>query len=385
MLSDDYLPKIGGIASHIYHLSRALQSLGYEIVIVNPVKSQRDFIKVDKEAGLTVYRVFFSTKNLRFVWVWETNRAAKLGIKRVLDDFGGFDILHQHTHLSTAWAAKASKGQIPWVWTNHTSGFLNDLKYPLRRKLLQLAYRDLRGLIGVSLERYHKAKALLRDVVVAQYIPNGVDTDLFNPQRTANRDTYNIDAEDFVVLCPSRIAAVKGTIFLARAIKLLVSRYPEVAWKFVLVGSDPDVNTEFKYIEEVRSLLCEEAASGHVRYLGNVSFREMAKLYSLANVVVIPSLAEGFSLAALEAMASRKPLIASNVGGLPEVVQHEQTGLLVPMRDFEALAQAILRLYEDLDLRAKIAKGGYDLAVNHYSWQLIAKQTADFYERVIRG
>ena len=111
--------------------------------------------------------------------------------------------------------------------------------------------------------------------------------------------------------------------------------------------------------------------------------KQMPELNALADVVVMPSLWEGLSLSTLEAMAARKPLVATNVGGQPEIVYHEKTGLLVPPKKPQALAEAILRFYHEPRLREQIAPGGYHLVRRQYSWERLAEQTASFYEKVL--
>jgi glycosyltransferase involved in cell wall biosynthesis len=112
---------------------------------------------------------------------------------------------------------------------------------------------------------------------------------------------------------------------------------------------------------------------------------EMPAVNAMADLVVIPSLMEAVSLSALEAMASGKPVIATEVGGLPEIIKDEVTGLLVPPRDPTALADAIVRLHSDYSLRNSLASQGRALAVERYSWDFIAKKTLTFYRGLLEA
>jgi len=105
----------------------------------------------------------------------------------------------------------------------------------------------------------------------------------------------------------------------------------------------------------------------------------MPSIYALADIVVIPSLIEAVSLAALEALAHRKAVIATNVGGLPEIIINKKTGLLIHPEDPNSIAENILRLCKDKTLRETIANQGEVLA-QKYSWDSVAEKTYSFYK-----
>src|SRR5690606_18395407 len=105
----------------------------------------------------------------------------------------------------------------------------------------------------------------------------------------------------------------------------------------------------------------------------------------LADIVMMPSLMEAVSLSALEGMASRKTLVVSEVGGLPEIVKHEQTGLLVPPKDPQAISEALLRVGRDKEFREQLAHAGQQLARDSDGWTAIAERTTEFYARLCKG
>ncbi|MGI9293849.1 MAG: glycosyltransferase family 4 protein, partial [Pseudomonadales bacterium] len=140
--------------------------------------------------------------------------------------------------------------------------------------------------------------------------------------------------------------------------------------------------THSDYIDEIKKLLQSEYTDGRVVYLGNIPLQTMPEVNALADIVMMPSLMEAVSLSALEAMATRAALVASDVGGLPEIVRHEQTGLLVPPRDPPAIAAALVRLGRDSQLRDQLAATGQQLAQEKYSWQAAAQKTLAFYKQL---
>jgi glycosyltransferase involved in cell wall biosynthesis len=120
-----------------------------------------------------------------------------------------------------------------------------------------------------------------------------------------------------------------------------------------------------------------------VRFVSGVAERELVELFGSAQVAVVPSLYEGFSLPAVEAMACATPLVATTAGALPEVVgPHGETALHVPPGDPESLAAAVARLLDDPVLAARIGAAGRDRVVARYTWRAVAEQTVAWYRAV---
>jgi MMP alpha-(1->4)-mannosyltransferase len=126
--------------------------------------------------------------------------------------------------------------------------------------------------------------------------------------------------------------------------------------------------------------------SGAVRCVSGISDAELGRLYGEAEVAVVPSLYEGFSLPAVEAMACGVPVVATTGGALPEVVgRHGETALLVPPDDPGALAGAIARLLGDAELRARLGAAGRQRVLQHFTWEVTARGTAECYEALLSG
>ena len=123
-----------------------------------------------------------------------------------------------------------------------------------------------------------------------------------------------------------------------------------------------------------------------VRCVSGISDEALARLYGEAEVAVVPSLYEGFSLPAVEAMACGVAVVATTGGALPEVVgAHEETGLLVPPDDPGALAQAIGRLMDEPALRARLGAAGRRRVMSRFTWQVTAQGTAECYQALLEG
>lgn len=385
MVTTDYLPNIGGVAAHVFNLSRALTELGHTISVVNPVSDTDESIKQSFEHGFTVYRVGVNPNRWQYrnkiIRKMLLSNAALRGIKQAQKDNGKLDILHQHDYQDTTYAAAKFATDIPWVWTNHTARFLRDCHRRLKTKFIARVYSRTAGIITASKERETQSRLVFPSKPVT-YIPNGVDTSVFTPRRESKRAAYGLDENDLVVLCPSRMTEKKGVIYLAQAVEEVSQSTPDISWKFVFLGSSSSVNTNAEYISEIKAILSPFENSGAVRYLGNIPLEQMPEINRLADIIMMPSLMEAVSLSALEGMATGCAMIVSNIGGLPEIVIHEETGLLVPPQDARAISQALIRLAKEPNLRKKLAENAQELAQTQYDWKQIAARTVNFYQSV---
>ena len=383
MLSAEYLPKIGGMAAHVHHLSRALISLGHTVTVVTSSPSSDTRLDVERNEGLTVYRPHYIRTGRRWQNIIRRTSATKQAMVMAESDMGVFDILHHHDYYVSVFAARYGSKASPWIFTNHSSLFLLDYKKTFMRWAVKQLFRPADGVIAVSQEILQKSAHLWSKHAPVIYIPNGLDPQPFKPTVIADelRAKYGISPDNFVVLCPRRIVEKNGVDYLADAVNQVLQKWTDIPWKFIFVATD---NTDTDgYIAQVKSKLSAAHENGKALLLGDLDLEAMVEVNALADVVVIPSLVEAVSLSALEAMASRKPVIASNVGGLPEIIEDGETGLLVPPRDPQALAAAMVKLYQDESTRNKIAEGGFKLSTEHYGWIHIAQMTIEFYQSIL--
>jgi glycosyltransferase involved in cell wall biosynthesis len=170
------------------------------------------------------------------------------------------------------------------------------------------------------------------------------------------------------LLCIGRLIPIKGHLVLLRALAQARRLVPEVTLD--LAGRGP---LEPALKEYARELGVEDA----VRFLGFVS--PVQRAIEDAAIVVVPSLGEGFGMVALEAMERGRPVIASAVGGLPEIVVHGETGLVVPSGDAEALADAIVELAGDLGRAAAMGAAGRERALSEFTPERSARRIEELY------
>ncbi len=141
----------------------------------------------------------------------------------------------------------------------------------------------------------------------------------------------------------------------------------------MLVGDGPDYG-------RTQALVHELGLADRVHFVGVVD--EVAPLLSAADLLLLPSETESFGLVALEAMASGVPVVASRVGGLPEVVEHGVTGYLAPVGDVEAMAEFSLRILSDCEVRKRFGEAARERAVRLFDWHAVVPRYEQIYLRV---
>jgi glycosyltransferase involved in cell wall biosynthesis len=225
-------------------------------------------------------------------------------------------------------------------------------------------------------------------------IPNGIDLDQYQPRPDPSvLAAYQINPDQPFILFVGRITRQKGIIHLVRAI-----RHLQPGVQIVLCAGAPDtveIGREMtRKVEEARS-----QTLNRVIWIPQVlPVDQVISLYTQASIFVCPSVYEPFGIINLEAMACETPVVASRVGGIQEVVVHEETGLLVPLEhrsstDWEPkdpekfsqdLALAINSLLSSPEKRELMAHRARARVEKYYSWKSVARQTLDFYQEVIK-
>lgn len=176
-----------------------------------------------------------------------------------------------------------------------------------------------------------------------------------------------------IVLVPGRLHPEKGQEYLLRALpELLQNRGSNIRVLVAGAGS---------YLSAYQALARDLGVADAVQFLG---FRnDIAELMSLSDVVVLPSTAEAFGLVLLEAMALRKAVVATNVGGIPEIVEDGKTGVLVPPASPHALAQAIGELLANEALRAHLGRAGEARVQEKFLFETMIRRYEDIYRRLV--
>lgn len=295
-------------------------------------------------------------------------RAARI-IAGVARGSGGFGLLHGHG-LRGAWIAAlaARLAGNPFLFTAHNlapskAGLLSRLalRFVLRRAAAVICVSEA---VAESLVRYGLRAGC------ARVIPNGIDLAPFDlaRDRSEARRELGVEEDAPLVVSVGRLSKEKGFDGLVRAAAILLKERGDAAatTRFLLAGSGPERGP-------LEAAVAGIGVAERFRLLGR--YEDVPGLLCAADVVVIPSLEEGQGLVALEAMAARRPVIASRVGGLSETVVEEATGLFVPAGDGAALAAAIRRLLGDAEARRRMGDAGRERVEALYNADRMAAST----------
>jgi glycosyltransferase involved in cell wall biosynthesis len=206
-------------------------------------------------------------------------------------------------------------------------------------------------------------------------VQNGVDVNKFNfsLNHWEFRNRFAHGSEK-ILLFVGRLVPEKGLDVLIEALPRILSNGIDA--KIIAVGEGPQR-------EEYQQMANQYGLAHKTLFLGHVDDWMLRALYRVADVTIVPSKFEPFGIVALEAMAARCPLVVCAVGGLNEIVDHENTGLKVQADDHDALAQAIIRIIRDPGFKDWIVSNAYKKCMWNYNWNNIAEWTAGVYEAAL--
>jgi glycogen synthase len=382
MLSWEYPPKnVGGISAHSYHLSQEIKNLGHEVHVITCEEGTAPVFQQDE--GVFVHRVIpYKIDTGDFTkWVMHLNYAIiEKGIE-LIKKFGRFDIIHAHDWLS-AYSARVLKCSysIPMVCTIHATehgrngGIWTDMQRYISSaewmlhyeawKIITCSYymrQEVHNLFGAPWEKIW-------------VIPNGVDAKAldFSFEKLSFRRRYAQDHEK-IIFYVGRHVFEKGIHLLVEAGKRLVNRNGNI--KFIIAGTGP-MSEEIKYKAE-----CSGIGDKFI-FTGYIDADTKNKLYKVADSAIFPSLYEPFGIVALEAMAAGCPVIASDVGGLSEIIEHRNNGMKAYVGSANSLADNLIELFENQELAGNMRNNALKVVKEKYTWNKVAILTVKMYKMV---
>ena len=397
LLTNEYPPHIyGGAGVHMEYLTRELSRLEgganhVRVLAFGGQDERQDSLTVQGVTPESVPKV----ADPRFEKLMDTLQRDLIMAGRV----EGADVVHCHTwytHLAGLLVKPLTGAKL--VLTTHSLEPHRPWKveqlgaaYYASSWIEKTAYQNADGVIAVS-------ESMKRDVgelygVPAErirVIPNGIDPEQYRPTYDeAVLRSYGVDPNTPFVLFVGRITRQKGILHLVNAIK-----YLQPGVQVVLCAGAPDT----KEIELEMTAAVENAREGDQNIVWipkMVPKDDIIVLYSHAAVFVCPSVYEPFGIINLEAMACETPVVASAVGGIPEIVVPGETGLLVPLEageDFEpkdperfskGLAEAVNELLKDPERAAAMGRASRARVEERFSWRAVAEETLEFYRSLL--
>lgn len=354
----------GGVNEHVLHLDDQFRRRGHETRVLTPrslgEEEQDDghFIKLGTAVPIPANG---STARI-------TLSPFVSGKVKELLQREQFDIVHLHEPLAPALPLLVLlHSRTVNVGTFHAARSHN-LGYLYGKPVLAYFFGKLHGRIAVSpaalefVSRYFPGHYEL--------IPNGIDTEVFRPDVPP---IPRFDGHPTILFVGRFNESRKGFKYLLEALALVRREFPTC--QLLVVGpGDP---------RRYRSLVERYELGPHLRFVGSVSPHELPRYYTACDVFCSPATGrESFGIVLLEAMASGKPVVATDIRGYRFVVRHGVEGLLVERKNPEALALALVHVLADRELRERLAQAGRRRA-EQFSWSAIADQTLAYYERLL--
>lgn len=283
------------------------------------------------------------------------------------------DLIHCHGYKSNFYGLLASKNSIPTVTTNH-NWLTSHWKLKIYCFFDSIWIRFFDRIITVSEEVKNDMLKYRIPARKIHVINNGIDLSRFKKNVLVQkvREELGIIGDSKVIGTIGRLGYVKGHKYLLLAAEKIVELNKAV--KFLIVGDGP-----------LRSKLTDKAKSlGLIDHIIFTGYRkDIPELLSIMDIFVLPSLKEGFPMVLLEAMAAKKPVIATRVGAIPNVIKNNENGILVEPGDVYDLKNKIVKLIEDPHITQEIAHKGYTKIIEDFSSEIMCVKYLNLYKELI--
>ena len=361
-------PQVGGAELQMFLLAKFLDKKEF-----TPILACSNYLSLDKwcdnfiKEGIKIIRINVKHKH---------DPKHFIELRRIIKE-EKIDLVHAHVWnpASCRYAfSAASSTKTPIITTEHDPFKLSILKDFIKKRSLKATNQ----VVTVSSANQKVLKKLypeFKEKFVV--IPNGIDTTWWHSQslRFTDLDRKKVKEELFLAHEDSLIIISVAELHERKGLKYLIEAIPEVAAKFaniklVIVGEGPER-------EELEKEIKKLGIENHIILTGRQ--KEIPKLLKCADIFVLPSRREAFGLVLLEAMISELPVIASETGGIPEVIKN--TGILVEPENYKGIAAALIDLISHPEKRQKLASAGEKLVHEKFE----AKKMAEEYEKIYKA
>jgi glycosyltransferase involved in cell wall biosynthesis len=377
IISYDFYPNIGGVAQHVFNLSKSLKIRNHEVHVFTLRYSLKDKF-VEDLFGVKVFRFFtFNISKLRgILWLFQV-----IFFGFFYSIFKRLDVIHTHTVIPDSLAGLFifSKKKI---FTNHSSQFL-ELYDDKNKNLLKLFYimilKKFNNIIAPSIELKEKSEKFFNKN--SFYIPNGVDIEKFKPISLEEKDKkkkeifnkLNLEKREYLIFCPRRLEPKNGVEYFVGAIKLVLEKEKKL---WAIISGNEYIK---EYASKIKNMIKELNLSNYIFFTGPVPHEQIIEFYQASDIVVLPSLMEATSISGLEALACGVPVVGTTVGGIPEIVYDDVNGLLVPPKDYNKLAEALVDLLKNKEKRLNMSLKAREIIINKFSWDKIVEEVEKIY------
>ena len=366
-------PTYGGSGVVATELGKALAQEGHEIHFISYALPFRlsNFVE-----NIVFHEVEMSSYPLFEFPLYSLALASKMV---EVANYENLDLLHVHyaiPHASSAYLAKQmlkDKRDLKVITTLHGTDITLVGLEPSFLPLVKFSIEESDGVTAVS--RFLKEKTLTNYNInkEIEVIPNFVDTEVLKPKENGCFRKNLASKGEKIIVHTSNFRQVKR---VSDTIKILGKVIKEVPAKLVLVGDGPDRS-------ECERLARELKLYEHIKFLGKQD--GLSEILNSADLFIIPSQSESFGLAALEAMACGVPVVSSSVGGLPELIRHNETGFIAEIGDIDRMAKYSIDLLTNSKKHKIFSENSRKRAVEKFDKSVILPQYINHYKKVLNS
>nr|MDO8046143.1 glycosyltransferase family 4 protein [Candidatus Baldrarchaeota archaeon] len=366
MVAPCYYPVKGGTEITVRNLAIALNKNGVHVDVmafnVNQIRIPKWQGKTEKIDEITVYRIP-ALSLFQIVQSVKITAGVNFLPGRFIHILKNYDIIHFH-EIDMSFPFFSYLVKKPKIIHLHGIDY-NFLKKHFISRFLFKHLVHIYISISKRMEKELTKLGIPKDKIV--YVPNCVDTNLFKPQARK---------EDNMLLFVGRISKGKGLHILIKSL-----RYVREPVRLIIIGP---TDWDTVYYQNILNLIERENRKGkhEIKYLGALELSELIEWYQKASIFILPSFGEGFPVTVLEALACETPVIATPVGGIPEIVENNVTGLLIQQNSPIELAKAIQYLLTNPDMRLKMGYEGRKRVMQQYSLNVTVKKLCNIYRQL---
>ena len=348
------------------HAEQDLPAVEVTIVTYQRGEEESALARAAKEAGLAVSTIAERRR-------WDTKVLGQL--KRVVTEINP-DILETR-NVKSHFLVRLTRlhRKYPWIAWNHgytTTSRMDETYTRLDRWSLKGAYRVVTVCQPFAKELAKLGVRKDRITILHNAVKPFVAPPADEIERTWRK--LGIADDEAVILAVGRLSQEKGHADLIRAAAILSGLPGVPRFRVVIVGDGPER-------EPLLRLASELGVAQRIKLAGFQ--RDMGVYYAMATVLAVPSHSEGSPNVVLEAMAAGLPIVANEVGGIPEILEQDATGLMVMPRNPDAMAKAILRVFTDNELRERIAATARECASTDHAPQAYRRALVEFYQEIL--
>jgi glycosyltransferase involved in cell wall biosynthesis len=411
VLTWEFPPRIvGGISRHVAELYPELVKLGYEIHLITLAAASAP--AHEQVEGIFVHRLTVPLTDHFLSWVVHLNHSLVDYASKLIDQFDEqgeyFDLIHAHDWLVADAAVQLKhQFQIPLVTTFHSTeagrhnGIYNHEQHHIHAHEQRLAAESWRLIVCTNFMRLEVERNLRADWNRIDVVYNGIRPNKKKVPPASDwvefRRSFAADDEK-IVYYVGRLTYEKGVNVLIEAAPRVIQgiQAHRAQDSAVQTGADGATTNSAPNGPGVKFVIIGQGHCASLKqrvaelnlwerfyFTGFMSDEDLDQFQTIANCAVFPSLYEPFGIVALESFSARVPVVVSDAGGLPEVVKHNQTGVVTWANNPESLAWGILQVLLQPDYSRKLVENAYADLEHRFDWGKLAQQTAAVYGRVL--